>query len=77
MKEKYTMKELFDFMDTGKTVKVTSKSGKTYVGECWAYGDVQNESDYGIAEPSIEVQDTVLFSSEIEKIEFVEDSEDK
>lgn len=70
------MKDLFNFMDTGKTVKVTGKSGETYVGRCWAYGDVQNESDYGVAEPSVEVQDTMIFSSEIEKSEFVEDNPD-
>ena len=67
----YTMKELFDFMESEKEVRVTSVDGKVYTGRCWAYGDVQNDEEYGINEPSLEVQDTTLYASEIEKIEYI------
>ena len=66
----YTMKDLFLFMDTGRSVRVTCTDGRVFEGRCWTYGDVQNEEEYGIEEPSIEVQDTMLFASEIEKIEY-------
>ena len=68
----YTMKELFSFMDSERPVRVTCTGGKVFEGQCWAYGDVQNEEEYGIGEPSIEVQDTMLFASEIEKIEYLD-----
>lgn len=68
----YTMGELFDFMESGRPVRVTCKDSRVFEGPCWAYGDVQNEEEYGIDEPSIEVQDTMIFSSEIKKIEFAD-----
>lgn len=69
---KYTLKDLFDFMESEKQVKVTCKDGKTFVGKCWAYSSVANFEDDGIDEHSIEVQDTMLYLSEIEKIEYVD-----
>ena len=70
---KYTMDELFSFMDSARNVKVTSTSGKTYCGRCWAYGDVQNAEDNGVDEPSLDVGPGItLYASEIEKIEFAD-----
>lgn len=31
--------------------------GRVFEGHCWAYGDVQNEEEYGVDEPGLEVQD--------------------
>lgn len=72
MKEKYTMKDLFAFMDSRLPVKVTSISGKVYSGMCWAYSDVFNMEEDGVDEPSIEVQDTILYLHEIQKIEYAD-----
>lgn len=69
---KYCMKDLFDFMESGRVVKVTDTGGKSYTGKCWSYSDVQNNEETGIDEPSIEVQDTILYLSEIQKIEYAE-----
>lgn len=70
--EKYTMEDLFAFMDAKRPVRVTCTDGRVFEGPCWAYGDVQNEEEYGVAEPSLEVEDTMLFSSEIQEIESVD-----
>lgn len=69
---KYQLKDLFDFMESGRQVKVTDTDGKTYIGRCWAYSDVQNKEEDGIEEPSIEIQDTILYQSEIQEIEYVD-----
>ena len=70
---KYSMKELFDFMDSERVVQVTDSDGNTHVGRCWAYGDIQNEEDYGVKEASIDIgPGLLLFASEIEKIEFAD-----
>lgn len=70
---KYSMDDLFDFMDSGRTVRVTDSDGKTHIGKCWAYGDVQNDEEYGVNEPSLDVGPGVsLYASEIEKIEYVD-----
>ena len=49
--KKYTMKDLFGFMDAKRPVRVTCTDGRVFEGPCWAYGDVQNEEEYGVAEP--------------------------
>ena len=67
-----TEKQLYDFMDAGRAVKVTSVDGKTYTGMCWAYSSVYNQEEYGVDAPSLEVQDTVLYLHEIQKIEYVD-----
>lgn len=73
---RYAMKELFDYMDLGKPVRVTSTDGKVFTGRCWAYGDVQNEEEFGRAEASLEVgPGAVLYASEIERIEVLEESQ--
>lgn len=72
MKNGYTLKDLFAFMDAKRPVKVTSISGKVYSGMCWAYSDVFNMEEEGIDEPSLEVQDTILYLHEIQKIEYAD-----
>ena len=59
-------------MDEKRPVRVTSKTGKIYTGLCWAYSDVFNMEEDGIDEPSLEVQDTILYLHEIQKIEFAD-----
>ena len=72
----YTEKELYEFMDARRPVEVTSVNGNVYTGMCWAYSSVCNAEEEGINEPSLEVQDTVLYLHEIEKISFVGDVDD-
>lgn len=67
---KYSELDLFEFMDSEKNICVTDTDGKKRTGRCWAYSSVFNEVEDGISEPSIEVQDTVLYLHEIEKIEY-------
>lgn len=70
---KYSMEALFDFMDSRRKVKVTCTDGQVFTGLCWAYGSAQNEEEYGVAEPSLEVGPGVSFyASEIEKIEYAD-----
>ena len=69
---KYTLKDLFDFMESGRYVRVTCTDGKIFRGRCWAYSSIQNMEEDGIDEPSLEVQDTILYLSEIQTIEYLE-----
>ena len=69
---KYSEDQLFAFMDARRPVKVTSVSGKVYTGMCWAYSCGFNMEEEGIDEPSLEVQDTLLFLHEIQKIEYAD-----
>lgn len=67
----YTEKDLFDFMDSGRTVRVTDDAGHEHVGRCWAYGAVTSEEEFGIAEPALDVGCSVVLAlSEIQKIEY-------
>lgn len=68
----YTEKQLFDFMDARRPVKVTSVRGNVYSGMCWAYSSGYNLEEEGVDEPSLEVQDTLLFLHEIQKIEYAD-----
>lgn len=70
---RYSETELFDFMMSEKEVRVTDTDGKIRVGRCWARSAVanENEDEDGRFEPSLEVQDTTLYASEIEKIEYI------
>ena len=72
MKVEYTMEDLFAFMDSRRPVKVTCTDGKAFYGMCWAYSDVFNMEEEGINEASIEVQDTVIFLHEIQRIEYAD-----
>ena len=69
----YTEKELNEFMDSRRPVKVTSINGNVYTGMCWVYSSVCNDEEFGVDDASLEVQDTILYLHEIEKIEFVGD----
>ena len=69
---KYTEKQLFEFMDAKKPVKVTSVDGDVFTGMCWAYSSVTNDSEFGVSAPSIEIEDTVLYTHEIKTIEFAQ-----
>ncbi len=73
----YSEKQFFDFMDSGRQVLVTCDDGQKFKGRCWAYGAIYNEEEFGILEPSLQIGSTILYAGEIEKIEFVEESEDK
>ena len=68
---KYMEKDLFEFMDAKRPVRVTSKSGRIYTGMCWAYSKGFNEEEDGVSEPSLEVGNTSLYLSEIEIIEYM------
>ena len=72
MKDKYTMEDLFSFMDARKPVKVTCTDGKVFSGMCWAYSDAFNMEEEGIDEPSLEVCDTMLYLSDVDKIEYAD-----
>ena len=66
----YTEKDLFDFMESSCCVKVTCRDGMTFSGRCWAYSSVTNLEEDGIDEPSIEVRNTMIYLSEIDRIEY-------
>ena len=42
-----TEKDLFDYMDSGRDVRVTCTDGDTLTGRCWAYGAVVSEKEFG------------------------------
>lgn len=67
---KYSQKELFDFMESGREVTVLSTNGKIYSGRCWAYSAGLNLEEFSVDEPSLEVCDTLLYLSDIVRIEF-------
>lgn len=69
---KYSEDQLFAFMDARRPVKVTSVNGNVYTGMCWAYSSGSNAEEEGVDEPSLEVQDTLLFLHEIQKIEYTD-----
>ncbi len=69
---KYSMNELFDFMELGRPVKVTCIDSKTFSGRCWTYSDVVNMEEDGIDEPSLEVESTMIYQSEIQSIEYID-----
>lgn len=75
---KYSMDDLFGFMEAGKTVRVTDTDGQVYTGYCWAYGNIQNQEEYGVDEASLEIgpqgkgPHVCLYASEIEKVEFMD-----
>lgn len=69
---KYTQKDLFDFMESGKEVTVISTDGVSYTGKLFAYSSGTNLEEFGIDEPSIEVRDTLLYLSDVDKIDYAE-----
>lgn len=69
---KYTLRDLFDFMDSGRPVKVICTDGKIFQGRCWAYSSVQNMEEDGVNEDSLEVESTMLYLSDISSIEYLD-----
>ena len=69
----YTEKDLFEYMDSGRVVRVTATDGQEYVGRCWAYSAAVSEEEFNIAEPTLDVGCSVMLAlSEIQKIEYVD-----
>ena len=68
----YTEKELFDYMDSRRPVRVECTDGAVFIGPCWAYGATVSEEEFGMAEPLLDVGGTTLRISDIEKIEFAD-----
>ena len=69
---KYTIKDLFAFMDSGRDVRVICTDGEILTGRCWAYSNIENEEEFGVNEPSLEIGNISLYASEIEKIEYID-----
>lgn len=68
----YSEKELFEFMDSRRQVLITCDDGQKFKGQCWAYGMIYNEEEFGIAEPSLEIGNVSIYASEIKSIEFAD-----
>lgn len=69
----YTEKDLFEYMDSGRLFRVTDDAGQVHEGQCWAYGAVTSEEEFGIAEPCLDVGCSVVLTlSEIRKIEYAD-----
>ena len=68
----YSLKDLFDFMESGRPVKVTCTDGKVFQGRCWAYSSVTNLEEDGIDEPGLEVGNTMLYLSEISIVDYLD-----
>lgn len=70
---KLTEKELFDFMDSGREVRVTCTDGDLLTGRCWAYGSEVAKEEFGEDEPCLDVGcSTIVTLSQIKKIEFAD-----
>ena len=70
---KVTEKELFDFMDSGRNVRVTCTNGDVLVGQCCAYGAEVSEEEFGEKEPCLDVGcSTIVPLSQIDKIEYAD-----
>ena len=68
-----TEKELFDFMDSGRDVRVTCMDGDVLIGRCWAYGAEVSKEEFGEREPCLDVGcGTIVWLSEIVKIEYAD-----
>ncbi len=68
---KYTEKQLFEFMDAQRPVRVTCDTGGVFEGMCWAYSATHNESEEGRNEASLDVENISLYLSEITEIEYL------
>ncbi len=70
---KVTEKELFDFMDSGREVRVTCTDGEVLTGECWAYGAEVSKEEFGEDEPCLDVGCSIVIPlSQIKDIEYVD-----
>lgn len=72
-KMKVTEKELFDFMDSDREVRVTCADGEILEGKCWAYGAAVSGAEFGEDEPCLDVGcGTIIPLSQIKAIEYVD-----
>lgn len=70
---KITEKELFDFMDSDREVRVTCTDGDILTGKCWAYGAMVSKEEFGEDEPCLDVGcGTIIPLSQIKYIEYAE-----
>ena len=68
-----TEKEMFDFMDSRRNVRVTCTDGGVLVGQCWAYGAEVSEELVGEKEPCLDVGcSTIIPMSQIDRIEYAD-----
>lgn len=68
-----TEKEMFDFMDSRRNVRVTCTDGDVLVGQCWAYGAEVSEEIFGEKEPCLDVGcSTIIPMSQIDRIEYAD-----
>lgn len=68
-----TEKDMYDFMDSGRDVRVTCTDGYILIGRCWAYGAEVSKDEFGEDEPCIDVGcSTIIPLSQIESIEYVD-----
>lgn len=68
---KYTEKDLYDFMESGRQILLTTTDGQQFKGQCWACCETVSREDYGFDEACIEVGSTVITLSEIQAIEYI------
>lgn len=72
-KLKVTEEELFNFMASGREVRVTCTDGEILEGKCWAYGAAVSAEEFGEDEPTLDVGcSTIIQLSQIEKIEYID-----
>ncbi len=69
MDQRLTGRDLFDFMDSGKKVRVVCKDGAEFTGRCFAYSAGHLAESDGIDDYGIEVGDTLISLHEIRSIE--------
>ena len=70
---KVTEKELFDFMESGREVRVTCTDGEILEGKCWAYGAAVSSEEFDEDEPCLDVGcSTIVPLSQIKKIEYID-----
>ena len=48
---KYTEKDLYDFMDSGRQILLTTTDGLQFKGQCWAYCEIVSREEFGFDEP--------------------------
>lgn len=65
-------KDLFDFMESGKKVKVTCTDGSEFTGHCLAYSDVYLADSDGIDDYGLDVDGTMVYLHEIQSVAYVD-----
>ena len=72
MDKELTGKDLFDFMDSGRKVKVTCKDGMEFSGYCLAYSDVFLEESDGVRDYGLDIDGTLIFLHEMQSVEYID-----